>query len=46
MSGRAGARWALLCAALGLMAVGLALGQNRDVLQKATHVCLECIGIG
>jgi len=46
VSGHTGARWALLCAALGLMVLGLALGQNRDVLQKATHVCLECIGIG
>lgn len=46
MSGRAGARWALLATALGLIALGVLLGQNGDVLQKATHVCLECIGIG
>lgn len=37
---------ALLAAALGLIVLGVLLGQNGDVLQKATRVCLECIGIG
>ncbi len=37
---------ALLAASLGLIVLGVLLGQNGEVLQKATHVCLECIGIG
>ena len=36
----------LLAAGAGLIALGLALGQNGDVLTKAVHVCLECIGGG
>lgn len=29
-----------------LMAVGVKLGEVQVVLNKATHMCLECIGIG
>lgn len=36
----------LLAAAVVLTGVGLLLGQDASVLQKAAHVCLECIGIG
>ena len=35
----------LLCAAV-LIGVGIGLDQPGEVLTKATHVCLECIGIG
>ena len=34
-----------LCAAV-LIGVGIRLGQPRQVLTKAIHICLECIGIG
>lgn len=37
---------ALLTAAVILVAAGIAMGQNQQVLAKATRVCLECIGIG
>ena len=35
-----------LILAAALAAVGLAEGQAREVLMKAVHVCLECIGVG
>ena len=31
---------------LAVMAVGLAFGEYRSVLEKAVTVCLDCIGIG
>lgn len=40
-----GTALALLCAT-ALVGTGLALEQERQVLIKAIHVCLECIGIG
>jgi heme/copper-type cytochrome/quinol oxidase subunit 3 len=38
--------WILLTVFLGLMIVGLLLGEYRTVLEKAVTVCLDCIGIG
>jgi hypothetical protein len=38
--------WILLVASLGVMLVGLLLGEYRTVLEKAITVCLDCIGIG
>jgi hypothetical protein len=38
--------WILLAVSLGVMAVGLAFGEYRAVLEKAITVCLDCIGIG
>ncbi len=38
--------WILLTVFLGLMTVGLLLGEYRTVLEKAVTVCLDCIGIG
>lgn len=37
---------ALLVLGAGLMAFGLFRGEGLVVLQKAIHICLECIGIG
>ncbi len=39
-------RWGLLCAAVALIAVGLAQGEALTVLEKGIRICLECIGIG
>ncbi len=39
--------WILaLAAALGLMALGLWLGEATQVLMNAASVCLACMGIG
>ncbi len=38
--------WILLGLSLGLVAVGLLLGEYKAVLEKAVTVCLDCIGIG
>jgi hypothetical protein len=38
--------WVLLGLFLGLMIVGLLLGEYKMVLEKAVTVCLDCIGIG
>ena len=35
-----------LLAAAACVYAGIAGSQTREVLMKATHVCLECIGIG
>ena len=35
-----------ILAAAACVAAGIEQGQTREVLMKATHVCLECIGIG
>lgn len=37
---------ALALAALVLIGAGLTTGELEVVLKKATHICLECIGIG
>ena len=37
---------AIFAAAMGLIAVGVFLGEPAEVLQKAVNICLECIGIG
>ena len=39
-------RYAILAAALALIAVGLCRSEHLEVLQKAVRICLECIGIG
>ena len=42
-------RWLGVAAALvglGLMVLGVFRGEMAVVLQKATNICLECIGIG
>ena len=38
----------LICIAASavLIAAGLLMKQNADVLAKAVRVCLECIGVG
>ena len=36
----------LLATAVLMIAAGAAMGQNEQVLSKATRICLECIGIG
>ena len=37
---------ALIALGAGLIALGLLTGQNAQLLQKATQICLECIGVG
>lgn len=48
--GRAGPRsfaWlALACAGIGLMALGIKLDEPGKIFEKATAICLQCIGIG
>ncbi|MDD2959273.1 MAG: CD1871A family CXXC motif-containing protein [Lachnospiraceae bacterium] len=39
-------RICVLAAALLLIAAGIQQRQPEMVLQKAVHICLECIGIG
>ena len=36
----------LLCAAVGLIGVGISVGEPAQVWQKAVNICLECIGVG
>lgn len=36
----------LLLTAVILIAAGVAMKQNHQVLAKAVRICLECIGIG
>ena len=31
---------------LGLMGLGISLGEMEVVLEKAINICMECIGIG
>ena len=38
--------WLTLAAAAVLMGIGLAQGQNVQVLANAIRVCMECVGIG
>ena len=37
---------ALLIASVVLICLGIAVNEPSTVLNKAVHVCLECIGIG
>lgn len=39
-------RKALLVLALGCLAYGIYNGNIASVIQKATFICLECVGIG
>ena len=39
-------RLGLLALAVLLITAGAVLGEPGEVLQKAVHVCLECIGVG
>lgn len=36
----------LLALSLGSMAYGIIIGEHFTVLQKATLICMECIGLG
>ncbi len=36
----------LLVLALGMIALGLFLGEYDEVVKRATQLCLSCIGIG
>ena len=37
---------ALAALGLALMGIGIYRGEMQVVLEKAIHICLECIGIG
>jgi hypothetical protein len=39
-------RYVLLILSLVFIFVGVFRGEHLIVLQKAVHICLECIGIG
>jgi len=45
MSNRKGTIAAFALAAV-LIGLGLAQGQQSDVLSKAVRICLECVGVG
>lgn len=36
----------VLLTAVALVALGISTEEPFDVLQKAIHICLECIGVG
>lgn len=36
----------LIILALCMIALGVLRQENATVLQKAVHICLECIGVG
>ena len=35
-----------LCAGIALVVAGIFRGEAQAVFNKATHICMECIGIG
>ncbi|MGI6766787.1 MAG: CD1871A family CXXC motif-containing protein [Lentihominibacter sp.] len=39
-------RGGILIAAVALIAVGIYTGDVMNVLNKAIHICFECIGLG
>ncbi|MEA4823374.1 MAG: CD1871A family CXXC motif-containing protein [Clostridiaceae bacterium] len=39
-------RYLVLAVGIGMIALGVRQGDQADVLRKAIHICLECIGIG
>ena len=43
---RKAAVYVCMFVALCFIGIGLLRGENLVVLQKAVHICLECIGIG
>lgn len=38
--------YTVLAIALAFMGIGIALGQQGQVLAKAVRICMECVGIG
>ena len=36
----------ILAASVALLLLGVYMGQPRNVMNKAIHICMECIGIG
>lgn len=38
--------WGLFVLGLALMGLGIWFGETARILDKATQVCLQCIGIG
>lgn len=38
--------YTVLAFALALTGLGVALGQQEQVLAKAVRICMECVGIG
>lgn len=39
-------RCTIIVIAILFIAIGIMRGENSEVLQKATNICLQCIGIG
>ena len=39
-------KYVILAAAAGALVLGIVSGEAEMVLEKATAICLECIGIG
>ena len=39
-------RIAVLLAAAGMIAYGVARGEDVIILNKAIHICFQCIGLG
>jgi len=39
-------KYIILAASIVLIVLGIITGEARAVLNKATRICLECIGIG
>lgn len=39
-------RYIILSVAILFIIFGVIREENKEVLKKATHICLQCIGIG